>query len=98
MRSFVITIAALLAGIAAAAYAAQDLSASEPVTGAMPARLAAADTDHDGRWSKAEWLAAGRKARGFDAMDTNHDGFLTIEELKAGLARFHARREQQPAQ
>ncbi len=59
---------------------------------AMRMKLKDMDTDHDGRWSKAEWLAGGRKEKGFDRMDTNHDGFLTPDELKAGMAAMREHR------
>jgi hypothetical protein len=39
------------------------------------------DTDGDGRISKAEALAAA--AARFDAVDTNKDGFITPDEMKA---------------
>ena len=39
------------------------------------------DTDNDGKISKAEALAAA--AAHFDAADTNKDGFLTPDEMKA---------------
>ena len=41
------------------------------------------DTDGDGKISRAEAQAAPRLAQNFDAIDTNHDGFLTKEELHA---------------
>lgn len=63
-----------------------------PPTEEARAKLIAADTDHDGRWSRAEWLAAGRRERGFDFMDTDKDGFLTPAEIKAGLERLQAMR------
>ena len=62
------------------------------------ARFAAMDTDHDGRISHAEWLAAGRHERGFAMMDTDHDGYLTVDEMKAGMAKMKAMREARPAQ
>jgi Ca2+-binding EF-hand superfamily protein len=40
-----------------------------------------ADTDGDGRISKAEAMAAA--AARFDAADTNKDGFLTQDEIRA---------------
>ncbi len=61
---------------------------------AMRARLMDMDTDHDGRWSKAEWLAGGRSAKGFDRMDSDHDGYLTPDELRAGMAAMKAARVQ----
>ena len=43
--------------------------------------LKLADTDGDGKLSKAEALAAA--AARFDRADANKDGFLTVEEMKA---------------
>jgi Ca2+-binding EF-hand superfamily protein len=45
------------------------------------------DTDGDGRISKAEAQAAPRLAEHFDALDADHDGFITTEEMKAAHAR-----------
>ncbi len=56
------------------------------------AKLMAMDTDHDGKWSRAEWLAGGRRERGFDFMDTDKDGYLTPAELKAGMTKLRAMR------
>ncbi len=69
--------------------------AGPPVEAASDARakLMATDTDHDGKFSKAEWVAAGHKERGFDMMDANHDGFVTTDEVKAGRAKIKAMRE-----
>jgi Ca2+-binding EF-hand superfamily protein len=61
------------------------------------ARIMAADTDGDGRVSRAEWVALasmragkGDPARLFDAMDSNHDGYLDMDEIRAALEkRFH---------
>lgn len=54
------------------------------------AKLIAADSDHDGKWSRAEWTAAGRRERGFAFMDTDRDGYLTPAELMAGMQRLRA--------
>ena len=87
---------------ATGAVAAVPIPPSAPVPAIVPdaapdraemrARLAAMDTDHDGRWSKAEWLAGGRRERGFDRLDANHDGFVTTDELRAGMAAMRAAR------
>lgn len=57
-------------------------------------KLKAADKDGDGRLSKAEWLAAGRKEKVFDILDTDHDGYLTQDELKAGADAMRAARDE----
>lgn len=78
--------------------AAPPARSSDAVSGqggdAMRAKLKDMDTNHDGRWSMAEWLAGGRNAKGFDRMDTNHDGYLTPDELRAGMAAMRAARAQ----
>jgi hypothetical protein len=56
-------------------------------------RITAADTDGDGKVSKAEYLAQmsrggrGNPERMFDRMDTNHDGFLDKGEITAALTQ-----------
>ena len=51
------------------------------------AKLMAADANKDGKWDKAEWAAAGRKPMGFGYADTNKDGFVSTDELKAAAAK-----------
>ena len=46
-------------------------------------RIKAADKDGDGKISRAEVVALPRIAKHFDEIDTNKDGFVTKEELKA---------------
>ena len=51
----------------------------------MQEHFKAADKDGDGRISRAEADASlPRIAKNFDALDTNKDGFLTKDELRAG--------------
>ena len=54
----------------------------------MHERLKAADKDGDGKISRAEAVALPRIAKHFDEIDTNKDGLITREELKA----FHDKR------
>jgi Ca2+-binding EF-hand superfamily protein len=56
------------------------------------AHFAKIDTDGDGRISLAEAQAnAPRLAANFDAVDANHDGFVTKDELRAAFKGHHAR-------
>jgi hypothetical protein len=49
------------------------------------------DTNADGGIDKAEWVAAGRKEARFAKADADGDGKITLDELKAGMARMKAR-------
>ncbi|HEX7946817.1 MAG TPA: EF-hand domain-containing protein [Phenylobacterium sp.] len=49
------------------------------------------DKNGDGAVSKDEWIAAGRPAERFDAVDANHDGKVTAEELAAAMAAMRQR-------
>ena len=49
----------------------------------MHERFKAADKDGDGKISRAEAVALPHIAKHFDEIDTNKDGFITKEELKA---------------
>ncbi|MBS7456476.1 EF-hand domain-containing protein [Coralloluteibacterium stylophorae] len=82
-------VAALLATSAAAA---QSGDARQQRLQALQERMAAADTDGDGAYSRAE-VEAGfpRMAEHFDQADTDGDGLLTREELRA-LAQAAGRR------
>ncbi len=95
---FALLALAVAAAMGSAAVSQTVPGAATPGSAAAPqaedrrARLLAADADHDGKWSKAEWLAAGRKERGFALVDTNNDGFVDRDELKAAMTRMHERR------
>ncbi len=83
----------LIAGFGASAAFAQ--TPPEPPKGdrgdraaKMHERIKAADKDGDGKISRTEAVALPRIAKHFDEIDTNKDGFLSKEEMKA----FHDKR------
>ncbi|MEO8386368.1 MAG: EF-hand domain-containing protein [Betaproteobacteria bacterium] len=83
----------LIAGFGASAAFAQ--TPPEPPKGnhgdraaKMQERIWAQDKDGDGKLSRAEAAALPRLAKHFDEIDTNKDGFITKEEMKA----FHEKR------
>lgn len=49
------------------------------------------DADGDGMLSRAEVANAPRLSQDFDAIDTNKDGLLTVEELQAAHGQFAGR-------
>ncbi len=62
----------------------------------MQHRLKAADKDNDGKISKAEADASlPRLAKHFGEIDTNQDGFLTKEEMRAWHQAHGGQRKEQ---
>ena len=86
MRLFLI--ASIFAATAAMAQPAPPANAAGMAD--ARAKLMAADANKDGKWDKAEWLAAGRREMGFNMIDTDKDGFVTQPELKIGMERMRA--------
>ena len=80
----------MMTAFAATAAAAQSAPAPGADMADARARLMAADANKDGKWDKAEWLAAGRREMGFNMIDTDKDGFVTQPELKIGMDRMRA--------
>ena len=88
MRLFLI--ASIFAATAAMAQPAPPANAAGMAD--ARAKLMAADANKDGKWDKAEWLAAGRREMGFTFMDGDKDGFFTPAEMKAGMEKMQAMR------
>ena len=77
-----------------AAAAAAAIAAAGAAQAQMPAPadlIKNWDKDGDGAVSKAEWVAAGRPAERFDAIDANKDGKVTAAELEAAMAAMRQR-------
>ena len=80
MRTFFV--AAALAAIAVPAFA--QLPAPAEIVKSW-------DKDGDGAVSREEWVAAGRPAERFDAVDANKDGKVSVAELEAAFAQMRQR-------
>ena len=68
---------------------AQTAPAAGGHRGAFMERLKAADTNGDGMLSKSEAAALPHIAKHFDAIDANHDGQVTVDELHAFMKARH---------
>jgi hypothetical protein len=62
--------------------------------GANKPRFRDADSNGDGRLSRAEAQVMPFVARHFDVLDANRDGYVTRDELRAARERKQATREQ----
>ena len=84
----------IMIAICAATAASAQPAPSTDAAGMADARakLLAADVNKDGKWDKAEWVAAGRREMGFVFMDGDKDGFVTPAELKSGMDKMQAMR------
>ena len=56
------------------------------------------DFNGDGKISRAEVALFPRLAAAFDEADTNHDNYLSYEEVRAFAVRYRAERDRQRAQ
>lgn len=71
----------VLATALVATAATAQAPAADPAAAAR-AKLIAADANKDGKWSLAEWTAAGRREMGHGFCDTSKDGLVDPAELK----------------
>ena len=83
------TFSSCLVGVALFAGTAM---AGDPPTSDAPRDEMRADTDHDGRVSRAEYDAAASQRRGdwFDKLDLNKDGYITQDEMRQARETRHA--------
>jgi len=79
-----IVLASILALAASAALAQAPVAPpKEPPPQVDPVTtIVRIDTNHDGAASREEWVAYGNHDAGFTAIDTDHDGRLTVAELR----------------
>jgi len=84
MRLFVLATALIATAATAQAPAA------DPAAAAARAKLIAADANKDGKWSLAEWTAAGRREMGHGFCDTSKDGLVDPAELKSCAEKARA--------
>jgi hypothetical protein len=78
--------------LAAVALFAGTAMAGDPPTSDAPRDEMRADTDHDGRVSRAEYDAAGSQRRSdwFDKLDLNKDGYISQDEMRQARETRHA--------
>jgi hypothetical protein len=88
MRFVMGATAILTCALISVAATAQTASADPAV--AARAKLMAADANKDGKWSLAEWTAAGRREMGHGFCDTGKDGFVDQAELKVCAEKARA--------
>ena len=87
----------LSASIGASAAIAQTPPETAKVDRAqkMHERMQAADKDGDGNISRAEAVALPRLAKHFDEIDSNKDGIITKDEIKAYREKKGAHKHKQ---
>jgi hypothetical protein len=98
--------AGLLAGLTPALSSAwaQEPPPPAPPSGTAPAshplrdRFAAANTTHDGRLTREQAEGGGMKviAKNFDAIDVNHRGYVTLQDVRAFTQARRAARQGPP--
>jgi len=73
-------------------------SETAPPSHPLRDRFAAANTTHDGRLTREQAQAAGMKmiAKNFDAIDVNHRGYVTLQDVRAFAQARRATRQGPP--
>lgn len=57
---------------------------------AIQSALKAMDVNGDAKLTETEWTTAGGKKAGFETLDTNRDGILTVQELRSNARKLRA--------
>ena len=79
----------------AAAFAFPGVSlADHHDMGKLDAAFKAADKDNDGTLDKEEAKVMPRVAKNFDAIDANHDGTVSMDEIHAYMKSMHQSKQQ----
>jgi opacity protein-like surface antigen len=92
MKSILALTALALAATSSVVMADAGGNTGAPQRGAFMERLKAADTNGDGMLSQQEAAALPRIAANFAAIDANHDGQVTFDELRAFMKSAHGHR------
>jgi hypothetical protein len=82
MRRTVLTLLFALAAGPALAQAPAGPEKAPPPQVDPVTTIVRIDANHDGAASREEWVAYGNHDAGFTAIDTDHDGRLTVAELR----------------
>lgn len=85
-RSLIIAI--LISSAVPCGVALAQAASVEDAVARAKAAFDKADQDKDGALNLKEWKAMGRRDRGFQMMDANHDGKLTPEEIRSAIAAY----------
>ncbi|RCX09216.1 EF-hand domain-containing protein [Extensimonas vulgaris] len=86
-------------GTSASAAAASASNAATPSRGELKAlrQFQLLDANGDGKLSRAEVALFPPLAAAFDEADSNHDGFVTPDEIRVFSAKYRAERERAKA-
>lgn len=99
-RAASVSASALLATGAAAHAGDPAIVTVRKSGGGVEAHFAAANTTHDGHLTREQALQGDwpRVARHFDEIDTDHRGWISVEQIHAfNKSHAHHRKEQNPA-
>ena len=85
--NYIIKLTALTVSVIILSTAFATIANAAPKQDEMKAKLQAIDIDGDGKFSREEIAKYKGIAKDFDKIDTNKDGYLTKDEMKAQRAK-----------